>query len=273
MSPLAQAWPQTRHRQKSELENFMKRIHGNRCKLAFQAGLMMPLNRQDGSRNMSYCHLGGLRCSVGDEKTKEAESSAMTAAAAALILKHGARAYMYGQGRRPSPTAMRASMEQLEKVQKKNGVKSPVEKLYGQWRLVFTAAKKTSNPLTSNLFFPVRAHQTFTRDSKDPSEHDGEFDNAVFLLGPAAFFRVIGPMRWVTTTNRLEFSVDRLKIKIGPFEWEKEGFDKKGYSLKRRTAKTLPFFTFFCIRDDIMVARARSGGLALYARVPDDKHL
>lgn len=213
----------------------------------------------------------GPLCSMREKSVNDVEANAMTAAAATLILKHAARAHIYGDRRRPSTSVVRASMEQLEKVQKKNKVSTSVNDLYGQWRLVFTASKNRKNPLTSALFFPLRAHQTFQRESVEPSEHDGEFDNAVFLFGRTAFFRVIGPMRWTVSRNRLEFSVDRLKLKFGPLEWEKDGLDKEGYSLRGRTSKTLPFFTFFCIRNDIAVARGRSGGLALYSRVPDDQ--
>lgn len=203
----------------------------------------------------------------------EIEASAMTAAASTLILKHAARAYLRG-GRRPSPIAVREAILQLEKVQRKNKARSDIAKLYGQWRLIFTASKDTSNPLTRALFFPVRAHQTFhPPPSPDQTQadavHDGVFDNAVILIPSLLFFRVAGPMRWVGARNRLEFSFDRLVLKAGPFEWVKDGLDKEGYSLENRTAKTLPFFTFFAIRDDIMTARGRSGGLALYARVPD----
>lgn len=203
----------------------------------------------------------------------------MAAAGATLILKHATKASMRG-GRRPAPVAMRESILQLERIQKANKASVDMDKLLGQWRLIFVTPKKKPTFFNS-LYFPIRAHQSFnlfpntsTSSPADGSDMEiGEFDNAVFLLGSALYFRVIGPMRFVRERNRLEFSVDRLKVKVGPFEWVKDGLDKEGYSLKGRKVSKLPFFTFFSIRDDIAVARGRSGGLALYGRVREDERL
>lgn len=68
----------------------------------------------------------------------------------------------------------------------------------------------------------------------------------------------------------MEFLVDSMSIGLGTWQWRWDGLDKGGGSLQGRTAKDLPFFTFFALRDDIAVARGRSGGLALYARVGDE---
>lgn len=229
----------------------------------------------------------GTEPEMGADVMAQREASAMTAAGATLILKHAAKAYVKG-GRRPSPQVLRESILQLESVQKRHGVRVDLERLLGQWRLVFITPKENPNVFNS-LFFPLRAHQTIYRfpdesdagnkgdeDSDDGRGSDveiGEFDNGVFLLNTALYFRVIGPMRFAPKQQRLEFSVDKLKVKIGSFEWEKEGLDEDGYTLKGRTLKKLPFFTFFCVRDDIAVARGRTGGLALYARVPDGERL
>lgn len=220
------------------------------------------------------------RCvSNSENKNARVEADAMTAAGATLILKHATRAFMRG-GKRPAPVALRESILQLERTQKSNKAAVDLDKLFGQWRLVFVSPKKKPTRFNS-LYFPVRAHQTFnlfpkstTSDTSDSSDAEiGEFDNGVFLLGSALYFRAIGPMRFSRKHNRLEFSVDRVKLKVGPFEWVKDGFDKDGYSLKGRRVNKLPFFTFFSIRDDIAVARGRSGGLAVYGRVRDNERL
>lgn len=219
------------------------------------------------------------KCTIDKEReSAQVEADAMAAAGATLILKHAANAYINSR-RRPSTVALRESMLQLEKIQRANKAKVDLNKLLGQWRLVFVTPKKSPSPFNS-LYFPLCAHQTFRSfekeavDIEDSSDVEiGEFDNGVFLLGSALYFRVIGPMRFSHPGNRLEFSVDRLKIKVGPFEWVKDGLDKDGYTLKGRRVAKLPFFTFFCVRDDIAVARGRSGGLALYTRVAEDKQL
>lgn len=191
----------------------------------------------------------------------------MAAAAATFILKKAATAYTVG-GRRPAAKMVGTALRQLEKEQRRNKIKSDVETLYGQWRLVLIADEKTKNPFLKALYFPLRAHQTFIRDGDG-----GIFDNGVFSSGGAAYFRTRGPMRWVAPRNRMEFSVDQVSVKVGPWEWSKSGLDKEGATLEGRTAKTLPFFTFFSVRNDIIAARGRTGGLALYSRVPDDEYL
>lgn len=243
--------------------------------VAFQFPNSLVAHRKLVKGNAALSHSFAFRrVSTCSQDVSDAESYAMAAAGSTLILKHAAKAYLEG-GRKPSPVVVREAILQLEKVQKRNKIKSDVAKLYGQWRLIFTGDKTIQNPVTRALFFPIRAHQTFNRkdDDDDDAHKDGEFDNAVIIIPSFLFFRIVGPMRWVSKANRMEFSVDRLVLKIGPFEWIKNGLDKEGYSLEGRTAKTLPFFTFFSIRDDILVARGRSGGIALYYRVPDDEAL
>lgn len=195
----------------------------------------------------------------------------MNAAAATFILKKAAEAHIKGT-RRPNASSVSSALLQLEREQKRNKVQTDIEKLFGQWRLIFTLNPKTKNPLTKALYFPLRAHQSFLR-AEDGTVNEGVFDNGIFWFNGAANFRLSGPMRWTPRRSRMEFTVDRLTVKLGSWNWATDGLDKEGSSLEGRTAKTLPFFTFFAIRSDVACARGRSGGLALYARVPDDERL
>lgn len=144
-----------------------------------------------------------------------------------------------------------------------------LSQLYGQWRLVLTADRDGRNLITKALYFPLRAQQTFLKEERR-EEEGGVFDNGVFLFGGWAWFRVVGPFRWVRKGNRLEFCVNRIKIKVGGWQWSKE---QEGEGLEGKTAKTLPFFKFFAIRKDVAAARGRTGGLALYTRVADGEEL
>lgn len=206
----------------------------------------------------------------------EPKDDALTAAGITLILRRAVKAYTTNQGTRPSAKVLKLCLKELEQVQKRNKHLCDINNLYGQWRLIYitsSSQKSTSTSFYKDLYFPLQAHQTFIKHENDDVDDDGVFDNGVFLLGKWLYFRVCGPMRWVGKMNRLEFSVDSVKWHLGPFGGVSNGLDKEGYSLHGRTAKTLPFFTFCCIRGDIAVARGRSGGMALYARVADDEHL
>lgn len=192
----------------------------------------------------------------------------MAAAAATFILKRAATSNK-SNTRAPSSQIVTEALLQLERLQKKQKVKTDVQKLHGQWRLIFTASPNAKRSFFKQYYFPVRAHQTFIVDEDKANE--GIFDNGVFVLGTK--FRVVGPFRWTPERNRMEFSVDRVVLGVGPWEWKKDGFDKNGYSLEGRSVKDLPFFTFFAVRDDIACARGRTGGVALYARVPKGEEL
>ena len=209
------------------------------------------------------------RCSL-DTPTPELEESAMTAAAATFVLKRAADSYTNGTKRQAAATVSGALLA-LEKEQRKNKVKCDIAELLGQWRLIFVANPKSSNPFSRAYYFPLRAHQTFTSD--DDTNETGIFDNGVFLLNGALSMRLSGPFRWVSKRNRLEFTVDRMKLKGGSWENIRDGLDKEGSSLDGRTSKTLPFFTFFLITPGLAAARGRSGGLAFYSRVPIEEHL
>jgi hypothetical protein len=194
------------------------------------------------------------------------EVSALAAAAATLILKRASE----GIGsRRPPASTVTSALLQLEREQRRNKAVTDVSQLIGQWRLMVSANPTSANPFSRPLYFPLRAHQTFIADDSGPES--GLFDNGIFVLGSEMRFR--GPYRWVVgnsgRANRLEFTFASLSIKVGPLgPFVFNGIDKEGSELGDRTAKDLPFFTFFLARNGIAAARGRGGGVALYRRVP-----
>lgn len=68
----------------------------------------------------------------------------------------------------------------------------------------------------------------------------------------------------------MEFTFSKMAVKIGPIKpFVFDDIDREGGTLESRTAKTLPFFTFFYARNNLMAARGRTGGVALFQRVED----
>lgn len=201
------------------------------------------------------------------------EASALAAAAATMILKRAADAAQANTQRsRPSAATVGHALVQLEKEQKRNKAKTDIKQLAGQWQLTVTGkvgqkAKFYEKP----TYFPVRAHQTFVPDESSDAT-TGVFDNGIFFAGCSLRFR--GPYRWVERANRLEFTFSTVSLKFGPLKpLVFNGTDKEGSTLGDRTAKTLPFFTFYLARKGIAAARGRGGGLALYRRVEAGKEL
>lgn len=200
-------------------------------------------------------------------KAEQLEKSALQAAAATVVLK---RATESQRSRRPSSSTVANALQQLEKQQRRNKATTDINELVGQWELVFTSKEKTSNPLERPMYFPIRARQTFKLT--DSSEQVGTFNNGIFVAGSSLRFQ--GPFRWVSKANRLEFTFTSLTLRIGPLgPFVFNDIDKKGNELGERTAKVLPFFTFFLARRGIATARGRGGGLALYKKVAKSEEL
>jgi hypothetical protein len=173
--------------------------------------------------------------------------------------------------RRPSARTVESALLQLEKEQKRNKSKTDVKNLVGQWQLTLTSSEATpkarkakfKNPFFAPQYFPVLARQSFI--AATPDGCTGVFDNTVYALGCALNLR--GPYRWIAKTNRLEFTAESAGFRVGPlppivFKNLDKPLDET------RTAKDLPFFTFYIARSGIAAARGRSGGIALYAGVP-----
>lgn len=196
-----------------------------------------------------------------------------------MILRRGAEAAEAGLRKtRPSAATAGRALLQLEKEQKKNRAATRIEDLVGQWQLTLTAngnPKKTGF-LNRPVYFPVLTRQTFIPDERGDGEAGaaptGIFDNCVYFAGCS--LRFFGPYRWEAQRNLLLFTASTCVLKIGPigpFKWD--DIDKAGSELGDRTAKVLPFFTFFYAKNGVAAARGRSGGVALYRRVPPGKEM
>jgi len=152
-------------------------------------------------------------------------------------------------------------IEAMRLVEKKKGAlkkagltKDWKEKLDGTWRLIFTAGDDGKG--LGYVFF--EACQTW-RPSASPKP---SIENGVFLFGiPVLTFS--GPFKWSDATTTLAFTFD--KLKAGPLElsigsWESEEKMEKMQG---------PSFKFIWIDDQIVVARGRSGGLAVWLKDSD----
>lgn len=221
------------------------------------------LNRARYLRNPAICCTQPPPSTSSAREAEDREYSAATAAAATFVLKRAARGYI-NRSQRPNASTVTEAIKQLEREQNRNKVKIDLQGLYGLWRLVVVGSRKSSLPFANDLYFPLRAEQRFVKEGE---EGDGVFYNTVLLLGGWISFCVWGPFRWVEKGNRMEFVVNRVRFKIGSWSTVQE---QEGEPLANRKTKDVPFFKFICIRDDIMAARGRSGGLALYTRQSSD---
>ncbi|KXZ47501.1 hypothetical protein GPECTOR_35g939 [Gonium pectorale] len=134
-----------------------------------------------------------------------------------------------------------------------------------RWRLIFTvpgkditAAAKGQKGGTGG-YFPLAACQKFDETG---------FENGVFL-GPVGHLTFKGPFQM--DARLTHFDVDTMYLGLGP--WRLPLKLKKQVPLQeldRKAFKALPFFVYAYVGPDIVVARGRSGGVALWGRADSD---
>ena len=187
-------------------------------------------------------------------------------------LSRAAAAYREGNQVPPTEIVVNALLaaEKTAKVQKLN---YPFESLNGKWRLCFaTGTKKVRNRggiiLGKGWYMPkfIKILLCFN-PSKEGALGRGEIANQIQL--GAILLKLTGITKYLGKKNLLAF--DFIQLQISSFTWmfinkqirfgqvEDEDF------YDQPIAK-LPFFAFFLVTEDIIAARGRGGGLALWIR-------
>eukprot|EP00192_Tetraselmis_astigmatica_P005362 CAMPEP_0117674522 /NCGR_PEP_ID=MMETSP0804-20121206/15089_1 /TAXON_ID=1074897 /ORGANISM="Tetraselmis astigmatica, Strain CCMP880" /LENGTH=529 /DNA_ID=CAMNT_0005483409 /DNA_START=75 /DNA_END=1664 /DNA_ORIENTATION=- len=149
----------------------------------------------------------------------------------------------------------------------------------GRWRLQWTTgtAKVSANVNRKGdgSYFPVRAEQSFDVGSM-------RIRNGIYL-GPLSFY-FDGPFKWDDLRGVLEFTFTRVSLALGSLgPWSKEIQASDWEDLKageeqvtsgrgkvtstKGKRKAVPFFKFVLADGEVIAARGRGGGLALWRRV------
>ncbi|MEW5304725.1 MAG: hypothetical protein WDW36_007317 [Sanguina aurantia] len=137
-----------------------------------------------------------------------------------------------------------------------------------KWTVVYTASSKEVTAAVKGLagksggYFPIVTCQVI-----DPKE--STFENGVFIP-TLAHITFKGPC--LLRGRQLTFDVQTMSLGVGPWRWSLE-INKAARpidTIPPEKARKLPFFLYSYVDDDILVARGRSGWLALYARVDSE---
>lgn len=191
----------------------------------------------------------------------------------AIALGQVAAFYRGQEAERPSTEVVVNALLQAELAAKQQRLLYPFESLLGQWRLCFaTGTRKVKQRggivLGKGFYLPkfTRAHISFSANLEQVSER-GEIGNQV-QLGPV-LLKLVGPSRYLGKKNLLAFDFNQMQVSL---------FDRTVYSGQIRGGKVqaqdfynqpiakLPFFAFFLVTQDLIAARGRGGGLALWIR-------
>lgn len=176
------------------------------------------------------------------------------------VIKHG----VDKPGSVPPPALLSAMLELEKQRLNPDGWLDIIEAPRAKWRLVFTADSKQvqaaakKQPSKGGIFFPLTAAQRFDASRKD-------FENGVFL-GNVASLTFSGP--YSMSGRQLSFDVHTMGVGLGPWRFavplKKDG--KPLDQVPEGDRKKLPFFLYAYADEDIIVARGRSGGLAVWKR-------
>jgi hypothetical protein len=173
------------------------------------------------------------------------------------------------------PTAARVveALLQAEKAAKQQRVTYPPEALIGQWRLRFvTGVRKVKQggiTLGKGFYLPslVRAQIGFqsAASSFDPNQLT---INNQLQLG-ALRFQILGPAKYLNQKNLLAFDFTQLNLSFFGqplYQGNFRGRQTEAAAFNQKPIAKLPFFSFFLITEELIAARGRGGGLAIWSK-------
>ena len=179
------------------------------------------------------------------------------------------RAVIQAKKLRPTAKEVVEALLQAEKTTKQQKQVYPLELLFGQWRLCFTAPKnahfKSGVALGKGLYVPQIAPAQI---SFFPSQNLGEARITNSLQFGSLQLKLTGPARYLDKKNLLMFDFTQVEILLFNRAIYSGGF--RGGKLKEadfyQQSVATPFFAFFRVTKDFIAARGRSGGLALWVK-------
>lgn len=183
-------------------------------------------------------------------------------------------AALHGRGDRPPAAMVVDALLQAEKAAKKHHTLYSLNQLAGRWQLYFTAprnARQTNGVSQGRGFYVPQfapAQISFTPDAA--IANTGTIGNQIRL--GAICFKLSGPFNYPGKKNLLGFDFTRATFSVFGKTWYNGTFASgktKRESFEQLTVAQLPFFAFFLVTDDLIAARGRGGGLAIWVRQPD----
>jgi hypothetical protein len=173
----------------------------------------------------------------------------------------------------PSETLTKALLD-AEKTAKKAKPNYTPEQLQGTWRLCFiTGTKKAQQQagmvLKSGRYLPGWAKIELTYQTKSESIF-AELDTITNSIECGGFHLILtGPAKFINFKNILAFDFTKLTLKFGGMTLY-NGNIPRGKQRENKfyhaSLSQQAFFTYFLIEDNLIAARGKGGGLALWGR-------
>ncbi len=175
-------------------------------------------------------------------------------------------------GDRPQPQTVVDALLQAEKIAKQQRLSDPLERLLGEWRLCFsTGTRKLKQrggiALGKGFYLPRLTPASIGFRVSDLASSPLEITNQIQVGGLK--LKLTGPARYLGKKNLLAFDFTHMQISVldralyaGSFRSRKT----KSVPFAEQSIAKLPFFAFFLITDDLIAARGRGGGLAIWVK-------
>lgn len=171
-------------------------------------------------------------------------------------------------GQRPAAQAVVGALLEAEKTAKQQRLIYPAEDLLGEWQLRFATGvrkvKRGGITVGRGFYMPsfVRAQIGFQQTS-------GSFtiSNQIHLGGLR--FQVFGPAKYLNKKNLLAFDFIQMDLSLGGrslYRGNFRGGQAEEATFEQKPIGKLPFFSFFLITENLIAARGRGGGLAIWSK-------
>ena len=192
-----------------------------------------------------------------------------------LTLNQVVQGLRQGIDRPPAATVV-AALVQAEKAAKQQRSSYGLESLLGEWRLCFIAnqkARQQGNAVVGKgRYVPklVSAQISFCAPKTEGTVGAATIGNQV-QFGLLAL-KLTGPAQYPGKKNLLAFDFTQMQLSLagrslyqGKIRGGKVQAGEAAEFAERPISK-LPFFAFFLVTEDLIAARGRGGGLALWVR-------
>jgi hypothetical protein len=187
-------------------------------------------------------------------------------------LAQAAEAFRVGSKTRPKPDVVVLSLLQVEKLAKQQKLTYPLASLSGNWRLCFATGtrkvrKRGGIILGKGFYMPKFAPAYISFSTLDTSTNQGEISNQIRLGGFS--LKLSGLTQYISKKNLLAFDFHQMQISLFNYNLYKGnmlGSKTNTSNFYDQKIAKLPFFAFFFITENLIAARGRGGGLALWVK-------
>jgi len=179
---------------------------------------------------------------------------------------------------KPSPELVVEALLIAEKTARKDKPHYHYSQLLGNWRLRFiTGTKKTRAKagvvLGAGRYIPrfVTIQLSYSQENQSVSQQYlemGRVQNTVQLSGLR--LSLSGPVKFLSKKNILVFDFTQMRLSLFGIKLY-DGYIRQGEVTEKefytQTISQQAFFAYFLVKDEIIAARGKGGGLALWQKV------